>query len=81
MQTLQVEVEIKADRQLSIELPLDVEVGKYQIVLVMQPQLEQKQLDITSKHPVNQFAGKVKSFAGVEAIALQREMRAEWDEA
>ncbi|EKU99421.1 hypothetical protein Lepto7375DRAFT_1463 [Leptolyngbya sp. PCC 7375] len=37
MKTFQVEVTVPANRQLMIELPEDVAVGNYQVVVVMNP--------------------------------------------
>jgi hypothetical protein len=34
-----------------------------------------------SSHPINQFAGKVKAFEGVDPVAWQKQVRSEWDEA
>ncbi len=34
-----------------------------------------------SQHPVNQFAGKINAFQGVNAVAWQQKVRSEWDEA
>jgi hypothetical protein len=35
----------------------------------------------SSQHPINQFAGKVNAFRGVNAVAWQQKVRSEWDEA
>jgi len=34
-----------------------------------------------SQHPINEFAGKVDAFQGVNAVAWQQKVRSEWDEA
>lgn len=34
-----------------------------------------------SQHPINQFAGKVNVFQGLNAVAWQQKVRSEWDEA
>lgn len=40
MQTIQLQVEVKADRSLTIPLPPNVAAGLYEVVVVMQPQSE-----------------------------------------
>lgn len=78
MKTLQIEVDIAEDRQLTIQLPEDVELGKHQVVVVMQPQ--DKAEPVGASHRLNELAGQVKSFAGLDAVAWQRQMRDEWNE-
>lgn len=79
MKTLQIEVDIAEDRQLTIQLPEDVELGKHQVVVVIQPQ-DQKAEPMGASHDLSELAGQVKSFAGLDAVAWQRQMRDEWNE-
>jgi hypothetical protein len=75
---LQIEVNVLADRRLSIELPEDIEAGSYQIVLVMNP-VETKPHSSVSGQMLNKLAGKVTSFAGVDAVTWQQQQRDEWN--
>lgn len=77
MKTLQLEVNISEDRRLTIELPENFEAGRYQIVLVINPTETQPQR--LTPGQVNALAGRVNSFAEVDAIAYQRQLRDEWD--
>lgn len=79
MKTLQIEVDIPADRQLTIQLPEDVEPGKHQVVVVMQPQ-DLKAEREGGQHHLNELAGQVTSFVEVDAMTWQRQIRDEWDE-
>lgn len=78
MKTLQLEVNVSADRRLTIELPDDFEAGRYQVVLVINPTETQPQR-LTPGSALNALAGRVNSFAEVDAIAYQRQLRDEWD--
>lgn len=78
MKTLQLEVNVSADRRLTIELPEDFEVGRYQVVLVINP-AEAHPQSLTPGQALSALAGKVNSFAGVDAIGYQRQLRDEWD--
>lgn len=42
---------------------------------------KQQSLSPDPPHPINQFAGKVKAFEGVDALAWQQRIRDEWDDA
>ncbi len=42
---------------------------------------KQQSLSPASPHPINQFAGKVKAFEGVDALTWQQRIRDEWDDA
>lgn len=80
MKTFQVEVNIPADRRLMIELPADIEIGNYQVVVVMSPS-QDSDASLRQKHQLNELAGQVKSFAGVvDAVAWQRRAREEWND-
>lgn len=79
MRTFETEVTVPADRRLMIELPEDVEVGSYQVVVVMNPSSEARS-GAQSAHGLDALAGRVKSFAGVDAVDWQRRVRAAWDD-
>lgn len=78
MQTIQALVNITSDRQLNLQLPEDIEVGQYQIVIVMNPETEANK--ISPQQDINQLAGKITAFKNVEAVAWQQKTREEWDE-
>ncbi|BAZ43398.1 hypothetical protein NIES4102_03980 [Chondrocystis sp. NIES-4102] len=78
MRTIQTQVNIKSDRAvLNIQLPEDIEMGEYQVVIVMNPQ--KKTTVISLKHNINQLAGKITAFKNIDAVAWQQEIREEWD--
>ena len=78
MRTIQAQVNIDSDRQLTLQLPEDIEAGEYQVVIVMNPQKETS--TISPKHKLNQLAGKITAFKNIDAVAWQQEIRGEWDE-
>lgn len=78
MRTFETEVTVPADRRLMIELPEDVEVGSYQVVVVMSPSSEARRVT-QSAHGLDALSGRVSSFAGVDAVDWQRQVRAAWD--
>lgn len=62
MQTIQTQVNITSDRQLNLQLPEDIEVGEYQVVVVINPQTA---ADTTSvKAEKISFADAAKEFIG-----------------
>ncbi|MFG6102222.1 hypothetical protein U2F10_08225 [Leptothoe sp. EHU-05/26/07-4] len=77
MKTFQVEVTVPANRQLMIELPEDVAVGNYQVVVVMNPTPVEPQV----VHRLNALAGQVQSFRSLNAVDWQQQVRAAWDDA
>lgn len=79
MRTFQAEVTIPADWSLMIELLEDIEVGSYQVVVVMNPSLEIRP-SVQSEHGLNALLGRVRSFAGIDAVSWQRQVRAAWDD-
>ncbi|KAI9130129.1 hypothetical protein [Acaryochloris sp. CCMEE 5410] len=79
MKTLQIEVDIDEDRQLTIQLPDDIELGKHQVTVVLNPQQHMDEPEGTN-HQLNQLAGKIKSFAHLDAVGWQKQIRDEWDE-
>lgn len=78
MQTIQAEVKISDNRRLEIDLPEDIPVGTYQIVLVLNPQ-PQKTGDTTIQN-LNDAAGKLKIFSQLNPVQWQQQIRDEWDE-
>ncbi|MGA1603182.1 MAG: hypothetical protein ACO4CG_12960, partial [Prochlorothrix sp.] len=43
------------------------------------PNLPKAEPEIPTDHRLNELAGKITSFQGVDAIAWQRQLREEWD--
>ena len=78
MKTFQVEVNIPVDRRLVIDLPEDFEMGSYQIVVVMNP-IEDSGAGLQQGHRLNDLAGCIRSFAGIDGVAWQQQIREEWD--
>ena len=76
MKTLQIEVNITEERQLTVQLPDDVALGKHQIVLVIQPQADKSQ----PHHQLNELAGQVHSFSDLDPVQWQQQIRDEWDD-
>ncbi len=79
MKTFEVTVTIPENRQMMIELPKDIESGDYQVVVVMTPAKDSANDTLASGHQLNELAGQVKSFSGVDAVAWQQQVRNEWD--
>lgn len=79
MKTFQVEVNVSADRRLQIALPDDVEQGTYQVVVVMNPTAVNAAMTAPGQS-LNALAGRVQSFAGVDVVEWQRQIRDEWDD-
>ena len=62
MITLQLEIDIPEDRQLTIQLPEDCKPGKHQVVVVLNPENSlDRHLECS---PLNALAGNIQSFAG-----------------
>lgn len=80
MRTFEAQVTVSADRRLMIELPEGVEAGSYQIVVVMN-RSDEVQVEPQAGRGLNGLAGRVRSFAAVDAVSWQRQVRAEWDDA
>ncbi|MEO1691179.1 MAG: hypothetical protein AAFR63_06570 [Cyanobacteria bacterium J06631_6] len=79
MRTIQAQVNINSDRQLTLQLPKDIETGEYQIVVVMNPRSDNN--TNPPQHQLNQLAGKIQAFKDIDAVAWQQKTRGEWDEA
>jgi hypothetical protein len=75
MHTIQTQVQVNGDRVLTIHLPEDIPEGSYQIVVTIAPQVRSAQ-----PHPINELAGKVKAFKGINATDWQQRIRDEWNE-
>ena len=75
MKTFEAEVNIPKDRRLTIALPEDVEVGDYQVVVVMTRANQAS----NHGHQLNTLAGQVQSFKDVDAVAWQKQQRDDWD--
>lgn len=76
MKTFQTEVNLPADRRLLIELPEDVAAGSYQVVVVLNP-TKATEASRKPSHHLNDLAGQVQSFAKIDAVAWQRQVREE----
>ncbi|NES22437.1 MAG: hypothetical protein F6K41_26845 [Symploca sp. SIO3E6] len=77
MITLQLEIDISEDRRLTIQLPENCQTGKHQVVVVLNP--EDTSIPTLESNPLNALAGKIQSFAEIDAVAWQQQLRAEWD--
>lgn len=77
MKTFQVDVTVPANRQLMIELPEDVAVGNYQVVVVMNPT---PALEPQVGHGLNALAGQIQSFRSLNAVDWQQQVRIAWDD-
>ena len=78
MQTIQAEITVSDDRRLEIDLPEDIEVGTYQVVLVLNPQPQP--LETVATHQLNEATGKLEIFSQIDPVQWQQNMREEWDE-
>lgn len=78
MKTIQAEITISDDRRLELDLPEDIEVGTYQVVLVLNPQPQP--METKTNHNLNEAAGKLKIFSQIDPVQWQRQIRDEWDE-
>lgn len=84
MITLQLEIDISEDRRLIIQLPENCQTGKHQVVVVLNREetsvpTEETSVPTLKGNPLNALAGKIQSFAGIDAVAWQQQLRAEWD--
>lgn len=76
VKTFEVEVTVPADRRLTIELPEDMAIGSYQVVVVMNP----VPISDNGHSQLHELAGQVQSFAEVDAVDWQQQERAGWDD-
>ncbi len=74
MRIIETQTNITEDRQLTVQLPDDIETGQYQITIIINPQSEPPQTKL------NQLQGKIKAFREIDPVTWQKKIRGEWDE-
>jgi len=74
MLSLSIDYDVPLSRDVVIRLPETIQLGKHKLVVVV----DEEALPSIS-HGLQAFSGSVSAFAGVDAVALQRQWRDEWE--
>ena len=73
MLSMTLEYDVPPSRDVLIKLPDNTQPGKHTLVVVVDESVAQEQ-----QPNLEAFAGSILAFSGMDAVALQRQLRDEW---
>ena len=79
MLTLNLACDVLPNRQVTIQLPLTVQPGHHEMVIVLDKAANQHADTQTNIGRLMQLAGGVSAFNAVDGVAYQNQVRAEWN--
>ncbi len=75
MLTMKIHCDVAADRTVTVKLPEQVEIGRHELVLVVDAPSETAPPDTAD---LMALSGSVPAFANLDGVAYQRALREEW---
>lgn len=77
MLTLNIQYDVLPDRIVTIKLPETVQLGRQELLLVMNENVANNNETSTAKMIMG-FSGTVSAFSGIDGVEYQRRIREEW---
>ena len=77
MLSITLEGEVSANRTITLQLPDSVPLGKHELVVVINEQVEPNSSGIANAQALNQLTGTLRLTE--DPVALQRRLREEWE--
>ena len=78
MLTLNFSYDILPNRQVIIQLPLSVQPGHHEIVIVLDKASDIEDVAVTDISRLMQFSGTVSAFTSTDGVEYQTKARSEW---
>jgi len=72
-------LDIPEDRTLIIKVPETVSPGPHEVVLILSGQTTKAVPADSNAEALMRFAGTIRSFAEIDGLEYQRQVRAEWE--
>ncbi|MBS4095398.1 MAG: hypothetical protein KGZ83_01000 [Sulfuricella sp.] len=75
MLTMKIQCDVAADHTVTVKLPEEVGIGRHELVLVVDIEMEKPVLGADA---LMRLSGSVPAFAALDGVAYQRALRDEW---